>query len=420
MKFKYYTQTETFNNFKYIFLNNVYFQVLNIITFILVARELGKSNYGIYVSLISFFSIILYIGNLGFNQYSIRQLSISPDKIIETYNKLVIINSIMIVVLLLVSIFFKNTLFDNISIYTFLLAYVFQFVIQLFIDSFRSILQAIERMRILAKLLAIRPTILIIGTSILYFTKKLNLNNFLLIQITSSLLMLFVIYIYCKKELYLSIKRIKLSLIFHELKYTFNFLFGSLALLIFFQADKIMLAKLSGYDSVAIYNIAYKIVFYACYPVMSLMTVTYPKFFKKGNISINYLLSYIKKLIFPILIYTISAMILLFFFSFYLTKIFGVQYSSSSDGLRIMILILPLLILSFILGDFLTGINKQRNRAIILWVNVIVNIILNYYLITLYNWKGAIYATIISYIFLNVLYIINIIKLVNFKNYRDY
>ena len=412
MNIKYYIKTSTFRNYKYIFSNNIYSYVLNFITFVLVTRAFERKTYGIYSSLIAFLGIFQSIGNLGYNQFSISQISVNKEKVIEMFNKMFELNILMIIIIFLISLFLKNLIFKDISIYVFLLFFAFSILIQLYNSSFKSLLQATENMDILAKILSIRPTILFIITLAFYITKKLSLVSFLFANIISSLILLSLFYYKCKMKFKLKLKKIKFLEIFIELKYSIYFLLGSLAFMLFVQTDKIMLAKFDSYSSVAIYNVSYKLVYYAYFPVLSLMTVVYPGFFKKGKKGVIELMTYIKKLIPPVFLYVTSAMIFLFCFSFFLTKIFGSKYYNSEQGLRIIIFMLPLQVLSFIFGDFLTGVNKQRNRALMQWCAVILNIVLNYYLIKMFSWKGAIYSTLISYLFLDLLYSINIVLLI--------
>ena len=77
-------------------------------------------------------------------------------------------------------------------------------------------------------------------------------------------------------------------------------------------------------------------------------------------------------------------------------QILGDEYLGVIEVLRWLAPVPLLISLQFMAGDTLTGAGFQRIRSFAQVGAAAVNIFLNIYLIPLYSWKGAIWATLVS------------------------
>jgi O-antigen/teichoic acid export membrane protein len=76
--------------------------------------------------------------------------------------------------------------------------------------------------------------------------------------------------------------------------------------------------------------------------------------------------------------------------------IYGTGYSASIITLQTLIFVLPIIFITYLFGNLLGAINKQRVLLIITCANALLNIILNLILIPKYSYLGASVATVIT------------------------
>ena len=172
-----------------------------------------------------------------------------------------------------------------------------------------------------------------------------------------------------------------------------------------------MLSKMKGDVEVAIfsaaYNIALALIFIptvyinAIYPVLS----RYYKESKSGlrllyERSFKYL--YIIGLPISLGIFMLSDEIIGF--------LYGTRYSTSSIALRIISLYLFLKFINFLLGVVLSSIDKQNKRMLGQGITAGISILLNLWLIPLIGFVGAALSTLITEIFLFMIYYLFVSK----------
>ncbi|AOV17895.1 hypothetical protein BJI67_13250 [Acidihalobacter aeolianus] len=178
---------------------------------------------------------------------------------------------------------------------------------------------------------------------------------------------------------------------------------GGSALKLYADVDKIMLARLADLAVTGAYSAGYRVVDLAVIPLHALLMAGMPRFFKmgaKGNVSM--LKSGMTLLPLPLLYATASAA-LLFLFANWLPVLLGNQYQTAVDVLK-WLCWLPLISLPRLLTqNLLIGKDRERVVAPVLVAGVAVNVLLNLWLIPLWNWKGAVVATYAAEVGMGVL-----------------
>jgi len=160
--------------------------------------------------------------------------------------------------------------------------------------------------------------------------------------------------------------------------------------------DKIMLASVASLQATGLYGAGFRIVSVFKVPIISVAGATFPRFFQHGAKGIRGSFELTKKLM-PLAIgYGVAAAISMYLISPYIVNVIGAEY----DGIQVLLQLvafLPLIMTFQIIGgDALTGANFQGYRTSVQIFAAGLNVILNIWLIPLYSWHGAAWATMAS------------------------
>jgi O-antigen/teichoic acid export membrane protein len=162
------------------------------------------------------------------------------------------------------------------------------------------------------------------------------------------------------------------------------------------DADKTMLSSLHSLQSAGIYGAAYRFIDVGYTPIYALMGAAYAKFFQQGAAGINATFKFSKSLLPLALGYGILSIIAYQVFAPFLPAILGEEYKEAIDALRWLAPIPAIAFFQLLGADTLTGAGFQKVRSLIQAGAAILNISLNFWLIPMYSWKGAAWATLIS------------------------
>ncbi|MGB3533508.1 MAG: flippase [Microcoleaceae cyanobacterium] len=187
-----------------------------------------------------------------------------------------------------------------------------------------------------------------------------------------------------------------LSKIKLNIKQGIYFSIGSSADVINASVDKTMLTSLATASATGLYAAAYRLIEVAYMPLLSVFASTYAKFFEHGKTGILGAFGFAKRLLPLTIIYGIIAFIGYWVFNPFIPYILGEEYLASIPVL-LWLSPMPFLIgIQWIAADTLTGSGYQHIRGSIILVTALFNVAANYFLIPLYSWKGAAWATLTS------------------------
>jgi O-antigen/teichoic acid export membrane protein len=187
-----------------------------------------------------------------------------------------------------------------------------------------------------------------------------------------------------------------LSKITSNLHQGIYFSIGSSADVVNASIDKTMLTSLATANATGLYAAAYRLIEVAYLPLLSIFSSTYAKFFEQGKTGISGTLAFAKHLIPITTIYGIIAVIGYWIFHPLIPYILGEEYQAS---IPVMLWLSPMPILigmQWIAADTLTGAGYQHVRGFIILGTALFNVATNYFLIPVYSWKGATWATLAS------------------------
>ncbi|MEY8349322.1 oligosaccharide flippase family protein [Bacillus cereus] len=171
------------------------------------------------------------------------------------------------------------------------------------------------------------------------------------------------------------------------------------------DVDKTMLTKFASVEATGVFSLAQKITNMAFVPMFSFLGAIYPKFVNldEGGYSKSRKLAV--KIIPIILAYCILIVSLIWIFAPLLIRFMGDGFEDAVSAIRILSFLILIQGLQYPFADALTGSGKQKIRTYGQVVVLIFNIILNLILIPMLGWMGAAWSSIISQmIFLIILY----------------
>jgi O-antigen/teichoic acid export membrane protein len=181
-----------------------------------------------------------------------------------------------------------------------------------------------------------------------------------------------------------------------DLREGFYFSLGLSSQSVYNNIDKTMLVRLASAASAGIYATAYRIIDLAFQPITSLLYSTYARFFQHGVRGIKGTSTYARLLLPFVMGYGVVAGAFLFLAAPLLPIVLGRQFSGADDALRWLSPLLLFRATHYLLSDSLTGAQLQGLRSAIQVGIAVLNVGLDLWLIPLYSWRGAAWASLAS------------------------
>jgi len=360
------------------------------------ARYLGPENFGILSFAISFTTIFGIFADLGLSQLTVRDLSrdhILSQKYLGNIIVIKIVSSIIIFLLVFLIINLINqSSTTTIVVYIMAICVLTNSLSQIFY----SIFQSYERMEYQA-IGTILTSIFLLSMALLAIYFKLDLVFFALIYLIVSIILLIYNITICLWK-FISPK-IELDVNFWKLilSESIFFVLASVFTEIYFNIDSVMLSLMIGNEAVGFYNAAYRLIFILLFIPTVLIISIFPLMSKhfesaKNILKMEYekIFRYLFILALPIFIFGVL------FADKIIIIIYGSNYTASIGALQILICVIPVIFITYLFGNLLGAINKQRLVAIITGASAIFNVILNILLIPKFSFFGASLATVLT------------------------
>ena len=171
------------------------------------------------------------------------------------------------------------------------------------------------------------------------------------------------------------------------------FAFGSAATKIYADIDKTMLARLTTLEAAGAYSAGYRFAEFATVPVLSLISAAMPRWFRAGENGMAGAIECVRRIIIIPFVYCSLAGLCLYFCADILPFMLGAAYGDAVLALQ-WLAFLPIASMPrLLLQSLLIGANRQNCAVKILAGGSLINILLNIWLIPLWNWQGAVAAT---------------------------
>lgn len=381
--------------------NTTVLLVANIVTYLLgffttlyTARYLGVEGFGILSLALSLTGIFGVFTDLGLTTLTARE--VSRDKSLA--NKYIANTFIIKILLALFT-------FGLIALVVYFLDYpettknvvyliTFSVIFGAFTGIFNSIFQAFEKMEYMSLNIILNAVLMLTGvlTVIYYGLGILALSS---VYFFSGLITLLITFITYSWKFF--IPKIHLDLKFWKptIKEASYFGISSILVVIYFYIDSVMLSIMIGNTAVGIYNAAYRLVLVLVFIPSILVTAIFPLMSQHFESSKKLLkLEYEKSVKY---LFIVSTFIFIYGFIFadkIILIMYGEGYSTSIAALQALIFVVPIIFLTYLFGNILGAVNKQRIVTIVACANALLNVGLNLILIPKFSYIGASIATV--------------------------
>jgi O-antigen/teichoic acid export membrane protein len=395
---------------QYVFYINLLEKIVFFVFFLILARELDKTHYGLIATVFAFTGILNSFFDLGFGFYFQREAG--AEDLIQKLESAISFRLLLMVIFIAIMFLY---LYFNLSIDPVTISII---GLLTYLNGFNIILN-----------------------SVLYGKKKYRKSfvGFLLSRIIFALLI--IIFYLMKVQHYLILAALLVSVIFHlgilykylleenlHLKLRFDHTvlkkilyssvpigMGLIFVLIYDRLDILIIERFLSFESVAVYSIAYslyKVPTIVCNVILTPIFTDLSKSYSlKNKIDPHEILL----VSFILMIISVAAILLVNIFGETIILFFySSKYSFSIPYLKYLVFALPGLFFNNLTGVIGNSIRKEKIPMISAGLGALIHISINVILIRFYGLWGAVVATIISEYFVFILQFILLLKH-NFK-----
>jgi O-antigen/teichoic acid export membrane protein len=364
--------------------------------FIIVARLLGKENYGSFIVITASASIIFPFLALGSEHVLVQKVATSMASFsIYWGNTLVLLTSngalLTVALLLLSPLIFP----PDITWLTTLLILLADLICLGLLDVSYKALIAASMVKKTAQL-GILSTCgkLLAALSFATFFVEPNIVTWSYLYLASSVITAIIAILVVNKMVAMP------RPVFSELKSNIGqglyFSISASASNINASLDKSMLGKLSNVGAAGIYGSAYRFIDVGNVPLLALFGASYKRFFQHGASGIKGSISFAKRLLPVLAFYAVASLIGYWLFAPLVPVILGAEYEEAIGALLWLSPLPAIAAFQYLAADTLTGSGHQKARSMVQLAAALINVILNILLIPRFSWKGAAWATLIS------------------------
>lgn len=361
--------------------------------FVLIARSLGPNSYGTFVTLVAMAGILGPFSGMGTPNLFIKNVrSGKRDAAICWGNGLLltIVSGTAFSALMVAT---KHVLHLTVGLSGLVIVCISDLIFVKITELAAFGFAASNRMKDNSVLTVIVSLLRLGGISVLVLIlHKVSLEQWTLVYLLTSVIGTLYVVLKCMR-LWGSPK-VDLAALRADIAEGVFFSIGSSATTIYNDIDKVMLSKLSDFESTGIYGAAYRIIDVSMTPVRSLVGAAYPEFFRRGVGGAAATYSYARSLIAKSSIFGLLIFTALWLLAPALPHVLGHQYEAAIPALRWLALIPFMRCVHVFLGDALSGAGFQRTRTGIQVFVALLNVGLNFLILPRYSWRGAAWTSL--------------------------
>jgi O-antigen/teichoic acid export membrane protein len=364
---------------------------------IYVVRYLGPENFGIFSYAISFVGLFATIATLGLDSIVVRELVKDPtrrDELLGSVFYLRIIGALIAIALtliaavilnessfnfILISIIVTSTIFQSLNV----VEHYFQAKVEskynVYVQSSSLILASI-----------LKVVLIFFGASLIYFA-IVYVIEFIFLSVGFYL-------VYKINNLKISAWQFKSSTAFILLKDAWPLVLSGVVISIYMKIDQVMIKYMLSSTEVGYYAVAVKLSEVWYFIPMAICTSLFPAIVNAKLVSEKLYLSRLQKLYDILAWMAIGIAIPVTFLSdFIIVTLFGLKFLAAAPVLTIYIWAGVPVFLGVASSQYLINENLTKLAFYRTFIGMIINVILNIFLIPIYGIDGAAFATLLSY-----------------------
>lgn len=364
---------------------------------------LGPANFGILNFIESYYLMLYGLAMFGLDIVLTKKLVIlKNDNFYDFINTSLLILFVLSLIFYLINILvlFNFIVFEyeNLILMISLLLFLNPFLVIEYLLTSKNQLRYISVVKIIAYLISS-----FLKLYAIYL--KLELETFIFIMMIENFL-IYIGYIYLVRN---QIKTFKFSLTYNFklvikiLKEGFPIFLYGLGAIIYSRIDIFMIQRYLTDTDLGNYTASFKLIAFLMFLPGILSASFFPKIVSESNFSLNS--DYIKKMYRYTFIFSIIIFITCFILGpFMINTLFGEEFKTSLMIYNILIFIIIISSISAVYGKVIYSVNLQNRLLLRSIIGIMLNIVCNYFFIKAYGVIGSASATIISLIFIELIY----------------
>jgi O-antigen/teichoic acid export membrane protein len=370
--------------------------VLQGVYFLLIARSLGVAAYGAFIGAVSLVALVAPFASWGTGFILVKEVARDRSTFPRYWGGALCVVAISGCVLLGSVLLISHSVWgDSVPFRVLLLVGISDVIVVRVIDLTNQAFMAVEVLRKSAELYVVLSVARTIAAVCLSATAhSATASSWALLYLASAI----VAALYGLVSISRSLGLPSLSLPFsrHDYSEGFYFAVSQSSQTIYNDIDKTMLVRFGGLEATGIYGAAYRIADVAFVPVAALSSATLARFFRHGRNGVAGTVRFTKKLLPYAAGYGLVAVALLFVGSSVVPELLGKDFARSAIALRWLSPLVFFKSIHYLLANSLSGSGHQSLRASIQVGIVLLNVLLNLWLIPAYSWRGAAWSSLAS------------------------
>jgi O-antigen/teichoic acid export membrane protein len=370
--------------------------VIQALYFVEIAHSLGARNYGAFISVVALVGIVFPFGSLGSGNLLVKNVVRNKNQFTSYWGRALAF-TLCIGFLLLIGVCAIACLVLPPTIPLLLVALVAAadiFGLNIITISSQAF-QAFEQLNWTAAINVMMSGGRLIGALILValYPHPTALQWGFLYLGATAVVTLIAFFLACVK---LGFPQLTLPRSLSEVREGFYFSTSQAAQTVYNDIDKTMLARLSTLEATGIYGAAYRIIDVSFVPVSALLWSSYPNFFRTGADGVAAAWKYAMPLLLRAFFYAAFICAALLASANLLPYFLGSEYAAAAEALRWLAVLPVLKVIHYFFSDTLTGSGHQGVRSSIQLCVALANVMVNFWLIPAYSWRGAAWSSIAS------------------------
>ncbi len=363
--------------------------------FVLLARLLGSSEYGVLAGAAALVNIFSQYSGMGAGILFLRYVSPDHSKFREYWGNILLsaalVGTTVVVGLRITGGWFLGPQ----AIWILVILAIGDCLCSQLTTAAAQVFQAFERMRITAGLSFLTNLLRMILAAILVLTVHHASAwtwaiTSLGVSITATLLAIY------KVTSNFGLPTFSLKLFFRRIGEGFVYAISGSTTTVYNDVDKVMLGHYGMTVANGIYSMAYRIVNISTVPINSIHGAAFPRFFREGVKGIKSTEQFARMLLKRTAVLGALGAAGMFLCAPLLPRIAGHDFSASVSALRWLCLIPLFRCFHLSAGDAITGAGYQKFRLLSQSLAAAGNFGLNLYLIPRYSWHGAAWASLLT------------------------
>ena len=380
---------------------NIVAQALGFLTLVIISRDLGVSEYGIFSLLLAIFTMSLQLSDFGISTSYVKYLSENLSKAREIFSTIflskVLLSILITVILFWLAPILSTFLFEN-RLYTSHIQLIsIAIIFHALFGVVKGHLQAIQKFAHYAYLNILHSALKIISVIIIaFFFSDASHLLFFMASYTFAIILVLILLLFSSYK-----KVFVFSFDYHHFLAIYRLglwvFLSTLATMIIMRLDLLMLQKLSTPLEVGYYSAAMNIAMIFPLVTASLTTTLLPKMdhYLKSASHRAYISKVLSKAGYIFVLLVLIELIA----PFLITLLFGEAYQKSISVFQILLVAFTFGIIINPLSLLLYSMNKAHLLTLLNWIQLPLNYLGNLMLIPLYQADGAALSSVVLRLF---------------------